>query len=255
MVWVVLPICHFYWKVVNFITPQTTHVWFLCSSETGEIEERAKGEREKTEEEMATPPTTPVGSKPKFEFPVIHENPSGWGPCEVPEQFKDTPYQPFSKGDRLGKVANYQEVWICPLSRFFRWQIGLETCIRIREVQVCFTHLIKWIQWILILYLMWMSRQVWEYVWCGWEGVYLPPRWRRVVVPTGGYRPASAAHASEVPSEIQSGVCWREGGSEGSDDWTVCVYVQQKIRRDREKREERRMGGKQQVAKGKHREM
>lgn len=35
----------------------------------------------------------------------------------------------------------------------------------------------------------------------------------------------------------------------------VCCDLQQKIRRDREKREERRMGGKQQVAKGKLREM
>ena len=34
-----------------------------------------------------------------------------------------------------------------------------------------------------------------------------------------------------------------------------CLGVQQKIRRDREKREERRMGGKQQVAKGKLRDM
>ncbi len=52
-----------------------------------------------------SPPTTPLGPRPQFEFPAIHENPSGWGPCEVPEQFKDTPYQPFSKGDRLGKVS------------------------------------------------------------------------------------------------------------------------------------------------------
>ena len=53
---------------------------------------------------MTTPPATPLGPRPQFEFPVIHDNPSGWGPREVPEQFKDTPYQPFSKGDRLGKV-------------------------------------------------------------------------------------------------------------------------------------------------------
>lgn len=39
-----------------------------------------------------------------FLFPQIHDNMDGWGPCEVPEQFKDTPYQPFSKDDRLGKV-------------------------------------------------------------------------------------------------------------------------------------------------------
>ena len=42
--------------------------------------------------------------RPKFVFPHIHDNPVGWGPCAVPEQFKDTPYQPFSKDDRLGKV-------------------------------------------------------------------------------------------------------------------------------------------------------
>lgn len=41
----------------------------------------------------------------KFNAPVIQDNPSGWGPCAVPEKFKDMPYQPFSKGDRLGKVS------------------------------------------------------------------------------------------------------------------------------------------------------
>lgn len=40
----------------------------------------------------------------KFEAPVINDNALGWGPCAVPDQFKDMPYQPFSKGDRLGKV-------------------------------------------------------------------------------------------------------------------------------------------------------
>lgn len=43
--------------------------------------------------------------KPSFVPPVIQENLTGWGPCEMPEQFKDMPYQPFSKGDRLGKVS------------------------------------------------------------------------------------------------------------------------------------------------------
>lgn len=42
----------------------------------------------------------------KFNAPVIQDNPSGWGPCAVPEKFKDMPYQPFSKGDRLGKVCS-----------------------------------------------------------------------------------------------------------------------------------------------------
>lgn len=45
----------------------------------------------------------------KFMTPVIQDNPSGWGPCAVPEQFRDMPYQPFSKGDRLGKVFACQQ--------------------------------------------------------------------------------------------------------------------------------------------------
>ena len=45
---------------------------------------------------------------PRFEAPGIQENANGWGPCDMPEQFKDMPYQPFSKGDRLGKVSTNQ---------------------------------------------------------------------------------------------------------------------------------------------------
>lgn len=41
-----------------------------------------------------------------FQAPAIQHNPDGWGPCELPDQFKDIPYQPFSKGDRLGKVCH-----------------------------------------------------------------------------------------------------------------------------------------------------
>ena len=40
-----------------------------------------------------------------FDPPQIQENPNGWGPCQVPEKFKDMPYQPFSKDVRLGKVT------------------------------------------------------------------------------------------------------------------------------------------------------
>lgn len=46
-----------------------------------------------------------MDSKPQFVFPTVRENPSGWGPCDLPEQFKDVPYQPFSKSDRVGKVS------------------------------------------------------------------------------------------------------------------------------------------------------
>eukprot|EP00795_Rhopilema_esculentum_P008955 gene8955-16589_t len=42
-----------------------------------------------------------------FRPPEIQDNPDGWGPCAVPARFKDIPYQPFSKGDRIGKVADW----------------------------------------------------------------------------------------------------------------------------------------------------
>ena len=38
--------------------------------------------------------------------PVIQDNAEGWGPCSMPTEFKDIPYQPFSKGDRIGKVCS-----------------------------------------------------------------------------------------------------------------------------------------------------
>lgn len=39
-----------------------------------------------------------------FSVPEIQDNPLGWGPVGVPSKFENMPYQPFSKGDRLGKV-------------------------------------------------------------------------------------------------------------------------------------------------------
>lgn len=42
-----------------------------------------------------------------FIAPEIQDNPNGWGPNSVPEQFKDMPYQPFSKSDRIGKVFSF----------------------------------------------------------------------------------------------------------------------------------------------------
>lgn len=42
--------------------------------------------------------------KEHFIAPAVQNNPDGWGPCELPDQFKDIPYQPFSKSDRIGKV-------------------------------------------------------------------------------------------------------------------------------------------------------
>ncbi|XP_014246561.1 eukaryotic translation initiation factor 3 subunit D [Cimex lectularius] len=44
---------------------------------------------------------------PRFKTLNIQDNETGWGPCALPEQFKDMPYQPFSKGDRLGKISDW----------------------------------------------------------------------------------------------------------------------------------------------------
>jgi len=38
---------------------------------------------------------------------VIQDNKDGWGPNTIPAQFKDMPYQPYSKSDRLGKVSDW----------------------------------------------------------------------------------------------------------------------------------------------------
>jgi hypothetical protein len=42
-----------------------------------------------------------------FSIPTLHDNVDGWGPCTVPEEYKDIPYAPFSKNDRLGKAADW----------------------------------------------------------------------------------------------------------------------------------------------------
>lgn len=53
-----------------------------------------------------------------FEKPVLQYNENGWGPCELPETFKDMPYQPFSKSDRLGKICD----WTLPATNDKKYQ-------------------------------------------------------------------------------------------------------------------------------------
>lgn len=42
-----------------------------------------------------------------FKLASIEENQDGWGPTSVPAQFKDVPFMPYSKGERLGKIADF----------------------------------------------------------------------------------------------------------------------------------------------------
>jgi len=57
--------------------------------------------------------TVPKGNeaKPHFKLPKIEQNTDGWGPHSLPTQFNDVPFAPFSKSDRLGKIAD----WTVPL--------------------------------------------------------------------------------------------------------------------------------------------
>ena len=45
----------------------------------------------------------------QFTLSDVSENRLGWGPTEdgVPPQFKDIPFAPYSKSDRLGKIADW----------------------------------------------------------------------------------------------------------------------------------------------------
>ncbi|KAF7723236.1 hypothetical protein EC973_002174 [Apophysomyces ossiformis] len=46
---------------------------------------------------------------PRFFLPKISDSQSGWGPASdvIPDQFRDIPYTPYSKSDKLGRVADW----------------------------------------------------------------------------------------------------------------------------------------------------
>ncbi|KAI9271593.1 eukaryotic translation initiation factor 3 subunit D [Phascolomyces articulosus] len=48
-------------------------------------------------------------SKPRFQLPKLYESQDGWGPTSdvIPLKFQDIPYAPYSKGDKLGRVADW----------------------------------------------------------------------------------------------------------------------------------------------------
>jgi len=43
----------------------------------------------------------------RFETPLVVDNQDGWGPTDDTFQYKDMPYQPYSKSDQLGKIADW----------------------------------------------------------------------------------------------------------------------------------------------------
>jgi len=52
---------------------------------------------------------TAEDQKPKFILPKISDNVNGWGPLEndIPDNLVDIPYAPFSKSERIGKIADW----------------------------------------------------------------------------------------------------------------------------------------------------
>lgn len=44
-----------------------------------------------------------------FVIPKISDNRDGWGPTTLPDRFKDMPYAPFSKNDKVGKAADWTD--------------------------------------------------------------------------------------------------------------------------------------------------
>ena len=46
-----------------------------------------------------------------FTVPKVRDSPDSWGPPaeEVPPEYEDVPYAPFSKGDKLGKCADWTQ--------------------------------------------------------------------------------------------------------------------------------------------------
>ena len=88
-----------------------------------------------------TVPQSPVA---RFVFPLIQDNPNGWGPIEVPEQFKDTPYQPFSKDNRLGKVNSIIDRHrVSFVIHTFRLLTGPIISIKIEGQQVSNWHVVS----------------------------------------------------------------------------------------------------------------
>lgn len=53
-----------------------------------------------------------INSEPAFSLPFVNDNVDGWGPNNVPEKYKDLPYQKFSKSDRIGKVKNKEALFL-----------------------------------------------------------------------------------------------------------------------------------------------
>lgn len=72
----------------------------------------------------------------RFEPLNIQDNSTGWGPNTIPPQFKDMPYQPFSKSDRLGKVSD----WTGTTYQDRRWMNKYQSQVGAGGTQYAYYH-------------------------------------------------------------------------------------------------------------------
>ncbi|TPX37186.1 hypothetical protein SmJEL517_g01073 [Synchytrium microbalum] len=54
-------------------------------------------------------------SNTHFATPIVYDNPNGWGPSTLPAGLSEIPYAPYSKSDRLGRVAD----WTIPADDYY----------------------------------------------------------------------------------------------------------------------------------------
>ena len=44
---------------------------------------------------------------PAFPLPVLTDTPDGWGPAGPPPELEGIPFAPYSKGERVGRAADF----------------------------------------------------------------------------------------------------------------------------------------------------
>ncbi|KAJ3334348.1 hypothetical protein HDU76_000041 [Blyttiomyces sp. JEL0837] len=65
-------------------------------------------------------PEASTNERAAFSLPEIVDNPIGWGPSKIPYNLTQIPYAPFSKSDRIGKIAD----WTAPADGAYPDQRG-----------------------------------------------------------------------------------------------------------------------------------
>jgi len=48
-----------------------------------------------------------VRERAPFSLPAIAENSDGWGPVGIPSELEGMPYAPYSKSDKIGRIADW----------------------------------------------------------------------------------------------------------------------------------------------------